>query len=168
VAAKVDDHPMPIGPAGADGLVPHKVRKGERWRRSPEKYRNRLQEHHAGEHLPPCPPRGVGTTLRVPLECAPDRSQPLSTAKARPKREPAGARRPSGRLPFNIAKRYGTTTEEIQRRNKLSRDRFERGAGAENRSRPRSGKTEPRKPQPERIPPCAPATPSFPSPRSTT
>jgi membrane-bound lytic murein transglycosylase D len=120
VAAKVDDIPA-YRPRPALAVVTHKVRKGETLERIAKKYRTDTQSILLANNMRRPAPVAVGTTLRVPLECPPERPAAPQTAKgSAPKREPVEHVVRQGDSLFNIAKRYGTTTEDIQRLNNLS------------------------------------------------
>jgi membrane-bound lytic murein transglycosylase D len=120
VAAKVDDIPVyRLRPAMT--VVSHKVRKGETLETIAKKYRTDTKSILLANNMRRPAPVAVGTTLRVPLECPPERPAALQTAKgSAPKREPIEHVVRQGDSLFNIAKRYGTTTEDIQRLNNLS------------------------------------------------
>jgi membrane-bound lytic murein transglycosylase D len=120
VAAKVDDIPVyRLRPAMT--VVSHKVRKGETLETIAKKYRTDTKSILLANNMRRPAPVSVGTTLRVPLECPPERPAALQTAKSSaPKREPIEHVVRQGDSLFNIAKRYGTTTEDIQRLNNLS------------------------------------------------
>jgi len=120
VAAKVDDIPVyRLRPAMT--VVSHKVRKGETLEAIAKKYRTDTKSILLANNMRRPAPVAVGTTLRVPLECPPERPAAPQTAKgSAPKREPVEHVVRQGDSLFNIAKRYGTTTEDIQRLNNLS------------------------------------------------
>jgi membrane-bound lytic murein transglycosylase D len=119
-AAKVDDIPV-YRPRPAMTVVSHKVRKGETLEAIAKKYRTDTKSILLANNMRRPAPVAVGTTLRVPLECPPERPAAPQTAKgSAPKREPIEHVVRQGDSLFNIAKRYGTTTEDIQRLNNLS------------------------------------------------
>jgi membrane-bound lytic murein transglycosylase D len=102
-------------------VVSHKVRKGETLEAIAKKYRTDTKSILLANNMRRPAPVAVGTTLRVPLECPPERPAAPQTAKgSAPKREPIEHVVRQGDSLFNIAKRYGTTTEDIQRLNNLS------------------------------------------------
>ena len=149
VAAKVDDIPA-YRPRPALAVVTHKVRKGETLEKIAKKYRTDTKSIMLANNLRRPAPVAAGTTLRVPLECPPDRpAAPLTAKGPAPKREPVEHVVRQGDSLFNIAKRYGTTTEEIQRQNKLSGTGLSVGQVLKLVPAPAPAKTEPSKPSPK-------------------
>jgi membrane-bound lytic murein transglycosylase D len=146
VAAKIDEIPL-YRPRSAMAVVPHKVRKGETLETIAKKYRTDAKRIMLANNLRRPAPIAVGTTLRVPLDCPPERPAALQTAKsASPRREPIEHVVRQGDSLFNIAKRYGTTTEDIQRLNQLSTTGLSVGQVLKIVPAPPPAKTEP--PQP--------------------
>jgi membrane-bound lytic murein transglycosylase D len=118
--AKLDDIP-PYRPRQAPALVRHQVRKGESLETISKKYGTDPKTLMLANNLRRPGPLAAGTSLRVPLECRPERLPPAVTAKAPPaQREPIEHVIRQGDSLYNIAKRYGTTTEEIQRLNRVT------------------------------------------------
>jgi membrane-bound lytic murein transglycosylase D len=127
-AAKADDipvyRPQPVV-TPAVTVVTHKVRKGETLETIAKHYQTTAKNIMAANNLRRPAPVAVGASLRVPLACPPERPAPPQTAKSPPpppppKREPVEHVVRQGDSLFNIAKRYGTTTEDIQRLNKMT------------------------------------------------
>jgi membrane-bound lytic murein transglycosylase D len=146
VAAKVDDIPV-YRPRSAIAVVRHKVRKGETLETIAKKYRTDTKSIMLANNLRRPSPIAVGTTVRVPLECPPERPAAPQTAKSSsPRREPIEHVVRQGDSLFNIAKRYGTTTEDIQRLNKLSTTGLSVGQVLQIVPAPPPAKTEPTKP----------------------
>jgi len=122
VLAKLDDIPsyQPRKTQRA-AVVRHKVRRGETLQSLSRKYGIDATRILLANNLRHPGTLKVGTTLRIPAECAPERSP----AQPEPKTPPA---RPEtieyvvrhGDSLYNLAKRYGTSTEEIQRLNRVT------------------------------------------------
>lgn len=120
--ARLDDIPAYQPPRPQRTVVVrHKVSKGETLEAISKKYGADAKALLLANNMRKPAPLSVGTVLRVPMECAPDRSP----ASAEPKTPPA--RREAiehvvrqGDSLYNLAKRYGTTTEEIQRMNRVT------------------------------------------------
>ncbi len=120
VAEKSDEIPL-YRPRPAITVVSHKVRKGETLETIAKKYRTDTKTIMLANDMRRPAPVPVGTSLRVPLDCPPERPAAPATARdPAPKREPTEHLVRQGDSLFNIARRYGTTTEEIQRLNKIS------------------------------------------------
>jgi peptidoglycan lytic transglycosylase D len=146
VAAKIDDIPV-YRPRPAMAVVRHKVRKGETLETIAKKYRTDTQSIMLANNMRRPAPIAVGATLRVPRECPPERPAAPQAAKGvASKHEPVEHVVRQGDSLFNIAKRYGTTTEEIQRLNKLSGTGLSVGQVLKIVPAPLPAKTEPPKP----------------------
>ena len=148
VAAKVDDIPV-YRPQPAITVVSHKVRKGETLETIAKKYQTDAKTIMAANNLRRPAPVAVGATLRVPTACAPERPAAPQTAKSPPpppKREPIEHVVRQGDSLFNIAKRYGTSTEDIQRLNKMSTASLSVGQVLKIAPPPPPSKPEPPKP----------------------
>jgi len=84
-------------------------------------------------------PLAAGTILRVPIECPPERSPTLPEPKVTTaKRETIEHVVRQGDSLYNLAKRYGTTTEDIQRQNRVNASSLP-SSGAQNHPRCRAG-----------------------------
>ncbi len=120
--AKLDDIPsyQPRSPQRAV-VVRHKVRKGETLQTISKKYGTDAKRILLANNFRHPSALTVGATLRVPVECAPERSP------AQPEPKVPAARHETiehvvrhGDSLYNLAKRYGTSTEEIQRLNRVT------------------------------------------------
>ena len=120
VAAKLDEIPIYRMRPGI-AVVRHKVQKGETLQTIAKKYGTDTKSIMLANNMRRTAAVASGTTLRVPLECPPERPPAAAGAKPSPfKAETVDHVVRQGDSLFNIAKRYGTTTEDIQRLNKLS------------------------------------------------
>jgi membrane-bound lytic murein transglycosylase D len=120
VLAKLDEIPIYRMRPGT-AVVRHKVRKGETLQTIAKKYVTDTKSIMLANNMRRPAAVSAGTTLRVPLECPPER--PAVAAGARPspsKGDSVDHVVRQGDSLFNIAKRYGTTTEDIQRLNQLT------------------------------------------------
>jgi membrane-bound lytic murein transglycosylase D len=121
VLAKIDAIPA-YRPARVV-VIQHKVRKGESLETVAAKYRSDVKAIMLANNMPRPQPLTVGRSLRVPLvECAPDKSPaPTQAVRATGHGQETVEHvvRPGDSL-WNIAKRYGTTTQEIERRNRVT------------------------------------------------
>jgi len=146
VAEKVDEIPV-YRPRPAMTVVRHKVRKGETLETIAKKYRTDTKTIMLANNMRRPGPVAAGATLRVPLECPPERPAALQTAKGSAlKREPVEHVVRRGDSLFNIAKRYETTTEDIQRLNHLPGTGLSVGQVLKIVPAQPSAKTEPPKP----------------------
>jgi membrane-bound lytic murein transglycosylase D len=120
VSAKLDGIPTyRMRPGSA--VVRHKVRKGETLQSIAKKYGTDSKSIMLANNMRRPAAVTPGIILRVPLECPPERSAAAAGAKpSASKGETVEHVVRQGDSLFNIAKRYGTTTEDIQRRNNLS------------------------------------------------
>jgi membrane-bound lytic murein transglycosylase D len=120
VLAKIDD--IPVYRPERVVVVQHKVRKGDTLGTLAKKYRCDVKNIMLANNMRRPAPLTVGRMLRIPLvEVSSDhRSAPAQTTKA-----PAHVQAPTehvvrpGDSLWNIAKRYGTTTQEIERLNRI-------------------------------------------------
>lgn len=120
--ARLDDIPayQPPRPQRAV-VVRHKVRKGETIATISKRYGADAKSILLANNMRQPAPLPAGRILRIPTECPPERGP----APAEPKTAPA--RREAiehvvrqGDSLYNLAKRYGTTTEDIQRLNRVT------------------------------------------------
>lgn len=122
VLAKLDDIPS-YQPRKAQraAVVRHKVRKGETIQSISRKYDTDAASILLANNLRHPSALTAGTTLRIPAECAPERSPSPSEPKPAPVRRETIEHvvRPGDSL-YNLAKRYGSSTEEIQRLNRVT------------------------------------------------
>jgi membrane-bound lytic murein transglycosylase D len=122
VMAKLDDIPF-YHPRKAQRAVVarHKVRKGESLQSISKKYGADAKRILLANNMRHPGPLAAGTILRVPLECSPERSPAQSepTVPATHREMIEHVVRQGDSL-YNLAKRYGTTTEEIQRLNRVT------------------------------------------------
>ncbi|MBI5581154.1 MAG: LysM peptidoglycan-binding domain-containing protein [Deltaproteobacteria bacterium] len=125
VLANIED--IPVYRPGKVVVVQHKVRKGDTLDTLAKKYRSDVKNIMLANNMRRPQPLTVGHMLRVPLiECPPDKrpapaQTPTQSAKA-PAHEQQTIEhvvRPGDSL-WNIAKRYGTTTQEIERLNRVA------------------------------------------------
>jgi membrane-bound lytic murein transglycosylase D len=121
------------------------VRKGETLETIAQKYKTSSKNLMAANNLRRPAPVAAGTTLRVPLECPPERPAPPAIKSPPPKHEPVEHVVRQGDSLFNIAKRYGTTTEDIQRLNKMRTTALTVGQVLKVPTPPPSSKPEPPK-----------------------
>jgi membrane-bound lytic murein transglycosylase D len=120
VLARLDEIPAYRMRPGA-AVVRHKVRKGETLQTIAKKYGTDTKSILLANSMRRPAALAAGTTLRVPLECPPERPAAAAGLKASPsKGETIDHLVRQGDSLFNIAKRYATTTEDIQRLNQLS------------------------------------------------
>jgi len=120
VLAKLDEIPTYQMRPGI-AVIRHKVRKGETLQAIAKKYGTDPKSIMLANQLGRRTALAAGTTLRVPLECPPERPVAAAGSKTSPvKGEPIEHVVRQGDSLFNIAKRYGTTTVDIQRLNRLS------------------------------------------------
>ena len=122
VLAKLEDIPS-YHPRKAQRavVVRHKVRKGETLQSISRKYGTDAASILLANNFRHPSALKVGTTLRIPAECTPERSPAQAEPKAPPGRHETIEHvvRPGDSL-YNLAKRYGTSTEEIQRLNRVT------------------------------------------------
>jgi membrane-bound lytic murein transglycosylase D len=125
VLAKIDE--IPAYRPGRVVVVQHKVRKGDTLETLATKYRSDVKNIMLANNMRRPEPLTVGKTVRVPLvEASSDERPapahaPTQAAKA-PAYKPETIEhvvRPGDSL-WNIAKRYGTTTQEIERINRVT------------------------------------------------
>lgn len=122
VLAKLDDIPS-YQPRKAQRavVVRHKVRKGETLQSISRKYGTDAASIQLANNFRHPSALKVGTTLRIPAECAPERSSAQPEPKVPPARhETIEHVVRHGDSLYNLAKRYGTSTEEIQRLNRVT------------------------------------------------
>ncbi|MGE5258689.1 MAG: LysM peptidoglycan-binding domain-containing protein [Hyphomicrobiales bacterium] len=120
VLAKLDEIPTYRMRTGI-AVVRHKVRKGETLQTIARKYGTDTKSIMLANHLVRPAPVPAGSILRIPLECPPGRPATAAGAKPAPlKGETVDHVVRQGDSLYNIAKRYGTTTEDLQRWNNLS------------------------------------------------
>jgi len=122
VVAKLEDIPLYQARKAQSMIVTrHKVRKGETLATIASKYNADPKSVLLANNLRRPAPLAAGTILRIPVECPPERAAVLSEPKAPPvKRETIEHLVRQGDSLYNLAKRYGTTTEDIQRLNRVS------------------------------------------------
>ena len=120
--AKLDDIPLYQARKAQAALVTrHKVRKGETLAGIAKKYGSDAKFILLANNMRRPAPLAAGTVLRVPTECPPDRPAALPEPKAPPaKRDAIEHVVRQGDSLYNLAKRYGTTTEDIQRLNRVT------------------------------------------------
>jgi len=121
VLAKIDD--IPTYRPGKVTVVQHKVRKGDTLDKLAKKYRSDVKNIMLANNMRRPEPLTVGKTVRVPIVEVPSDEYPAATPAAK---APAHNQetiehvvRPGDSL-WNIAKRYGTTTREIERINRVT------------------------------------------------
>ena len=120
VLAKLDEIPAYRMRPGV-AVARHKVRKGETLQTIAKKYGTDPKSIMLANNMARPAAIAAGTILRIPLECPPERPAAVAGAKPSPlRRETVDHTVRQGDSLFNIAKRYGTTTEDIQRLNNLS------------------------------------------------
>jgi membrane-bound lytic murein transglycosylase D len=151
VLTKIDD--IPSYRPGRVVVVQHKVRKGDTLETLAKKYRSDVKNIMLANNMRRPEPLTVGKTVRVPLVEVPsdERPAPTKAAKAPDYKQETIEHvvRPGDSL-WNIAKRYGTTTQEIERLNRVAASSITPGQvlkivpGAP----PPQAKVEPPKPRP--------------------
>jgi membrane-bound lytic murein transglycosylase D len=122
VLAKLDDIPSyQARKAQRTVVTRHRVRKGETLQTISKKYGTSAKTIQLANNLRHPSALRVGMHLRVPIECSPERSPTLPEPMlATPRGEMIEhVVRPGDSL-YNLAKRYGTSTEEIQRLNRVT------------------------------------------------
>jgi membrane-bound lytic murein transglycosylase D len=153
VLAKIDE--IPAYRPGRVVVVQHKVRKGDTLETLAKKYRSDVKNIMLANNMRRPEPLTVGKTVRVPLVEVPSDERPAATQAAK-----ASAHKPEtiehvvrpGDSLWNIAKHYGTTTQEIERLNRVTASNITLGQvlkivpGAP----PPQAKVEPPKPRPGR------------------
>jgi membrane-bound lytic murein transglycosylase D len=125
VLAKLDDIPAyqayPARKPQGTAVARHKVRKGETLQTISQKYGTDAKSILLANNMRRPAPLAAGTILRVPIACPPERSPTLPEPKAATaKRETIEHVVRQGDSLYNLAKRYGTTTEGIQRQNRVT------------------------------------------------
>ena len=121
VLAKIDD--IPAYRPGKVTMVQHKVRKGDTLDKLAKKYRSDVKNIMLANNMRRPEPLTVGKTVRVPLVEVPSveypTANPAAKAPAHKQETIEHVVRPGDSL-WNIAKRYGTTTREIERINRVT------------------------------------------------
>ncbi len=125
VLAKLNEIPV-YQPRPTAGMVRHRVRQGDTLDGIARKYGSNTKSIMLANNIRRPTHLRAGKVIRVPVnECPPD-SPPVSRAAKASRANPTTiehvVRR--GDSLWNIARRYGTTTEEIQRLNKMSSSRL--------------------------------------------
>ena len=122
VAARVVEIPVYREPPPVVTVVRHKVQKGDTIETLARKYGSDERSILAANNLRRPGPLAVGATLRVPITCPPGRAASPATAAAKPGAPPKAVEHVvrKGDTLADLAKRYGTTPEEIQKQNKLT------------------------------------------------
>jgi membrane-bound lytic murein transglycosylase D len=122
VLAKLDEIPAyQVRRAPETVVTRHKVRKGETIEAVSKKYGADTKAILLANNMRRPEPLVAGTILRIPVECAPERSPAPPEPKVQTvKRDPVEHVVRQGDSLYNLAKRYGTTTEEIQRLNRVT------------------------------------------------
>jgi membrane-bound lytic murein transglycosylase D len=125
ILAKLDDIPsyqaQPARRARGVVMARHKVRKGETLEVLSKKFGTDAKTIMLANGMRRPGPLAAGTMLRIPLECQTERLPAMPAAKLpRAKQEPIEHVVRQGDSLYNLAKRYGTTTEEIQRLNRVT------------------------------------------------
>ena len=119
--AKIDE--IPAYRPGRVVVVQHKVRKGDTLETLAKKYRSDVKNIMLANNMRRPEPLTVGKTVRVPLvEVSSDERPAAPQAAKAPAHKPETIEhvvRPGDSL-WNIAKRYGTTTQEIERLNRVT------------------------------------------------
>jgi membrane-bound lytic murein transglycosylase D len=125
VLAKIDEIPA-YRPARVV-VVQHKVRKGDTLETLSKKYRSDAKTIMLANNMRRPEPLTVGKTVRVPLvEASSDERPAPAHAPTQAAKAPAHKPEPiehvvrPGDSLWNIAKRYGTTTQEIERINRVT------------------------------------------------
>jgi membrane-bound lytic murein transglycosylase D len=122
VLAKLDDIPSYQARKAQRVVVTrHKVRRGETLQGISKKYGTHSRSILLANNLRHPTALSAGMMLRIPTECPPERSPVLPEPKAPTTRRETITHvvRPGDSL-YNLAKRYGTSTEEIQRLNRVT------------------------------------------------
>ena len=125
VLATIDD--IPVYRPARVVVVQHKVRKGDSLETLAKKYRSDAKTIMLANNMRRPEPLTVGKTVRVPLVEASSDERP-APANATTQAAKAPAHKPEtiehvvrpGDSLWNIAKRYGTTTQEIERMNRVT------------------------------------------------
>jgi membrane-bound lytic murein transglycosylase D len=127
----------------------HKVRKGETLQSLSKKYGTDAASILLANNLRQASALKVGMTIRVPMECAPERLPAKPEPKATAARQEVVEHvvRPGDSL-YNLAKRYGTSTEEIQRLNRVSASSLAIGQVLKITQSPAPAKNEPSRAKP--------------------
>jgi membrane-bound lytic murein transglycosylase D len=125
VLAKLDDIPayqsQPVRKPPSTAVARHKVRKGETLQSISKKYGTDAKSILLANNMGRPAPLAAGTILRVPIACPPERPPtPPEPKAATAKRETIEHVVRQGDSLYNLAKRYGTTTEGIQRQNRVT------------------------------------------------
>jgi membrane-bound lytic murein transglycosylase D len=122
VLAKLDEIPLYLTQRAPENVVKrHKVRKGETIVTISKKYGADAKSVLIANNMRRPAPLAAGTILRIPVACPPERSPvPAEPKIPAAKREPIEHVVRQGDSLYNLAKRYGTTTEEIQRLNRVT------------------------------------------------
>lgn len=121
VAAKVGEIPVYREPPPVVTVVRHKVQKGDTIETLARKYGSDEKSILAANAMRKAGPLPAGATLRVPVTCPPNRAVPpaASAKSASPPKVVEHVVRKGDTL-AELAKRYGTSAEEIQKQNKLA------------------------------------------------
>jgi membrane-bound lytic murein transglycosylase D len=121
VAAKVGDIPVYREPPPTVTVVRHKVRKGDTIDSLARKYGSDEKSILAANAMRKPGPLPAGATLRVPVTCPPNRAVPpaVSAKSASPPKVVEHVVRKGDTL-AELAKRYGTSAEEIRKQNALA------------------------------------------------
>lgn len=138
-------------PRGAAAALFHKARPGETLAGIARKYGVELNALLAANGMRRPAPLAAGKPVRIPAAgCPPERpAPPAAAAAARPAGPPAEHVVRHGDSLWNIARRYNTTTEEIQRLNKVTPATLTVGQVLRV---PRSEAAKPEPPRPDRQP----------------
>jgi membrane-bound lytic murein transglycosylase D len=126
--SKIDEIPLyevrraeVLRPSQPAVMTRHKVRPGETIEAISKKYGTDAKRVLAVNNMRQPAPLKAGTILRIPAESPPERSPAVPEPKtATAKRETIEHVVRQGDSLYNLAKRYGTTTEEIQRLNRVT------------------------------------------------
>jgi membrane-bound lytic murein transglycosylase D len=151
VLAKIDE--IPVYRPGRVVVVQHKVRKRDTLETLARKYRSDVKNIMLANNMRRPEPLTVGRTLRVPLieVASGERPAPAQAAKAPARRQETIEHvvRPGDSL-WNIAKRYDTTTQEIERLNRVAASNITLGQVLKiaPAAPPPQAKVEPPKPRP--------------------
>jgi membrane-bound lytic murein transglycosylase D len=121
IAARVAEIPVYREPPPVVTVVRHKVQKGDTIESLVRKYGSDEKSILAANTMRKAGPLAVGSSLRVPVTCPPNRTaSPASAAKgAAPPKVIEHVVRKGDSL-ADLAKRYGVSAEEIQKQNKLA------------------------------------------------
>lgn len=120
VAAKVGDIPVYREPPAAVAVVRHKVQKGDTIDSLARKYGSDEKSILVANAMRKAGPLAAGATLRVPVTCPPNRAASPAAAKSAPAPKAVEHVVRKGDSLAELAKRYGTSAEEIQKQNKLA------------------------------------------------